>query len=804
MRNILFVVMVSLYAIIFAFQASAQEEQNGVIEGRVYNAKNNEPVPFANIIIWGTQTGTVSDTNGKFILKNIKPGYLQLEASSVGFENYVSERFLVTNAKKVNLDIPLQEKAIAINEIVVKASPFRRSEESPVSLRRIGIEEIEKSPGGNRDISKVIQSFPGVASTPAYRNDVIVRGGGPAENRFYLDGVEIPNLNHFATQGASGGPVGIINVDFIREVNFYSGAFPADRGNALSSVLEFRQVDGNPDKLKIKTTVGASDLALTLDGPVTDNTTFIFSARRSYLQFLFSALGLPFLPTYNDLQFKTRTKINKKNELLFIGLGALDQSVLNTNANKTPYQRYILSYLPVNNQWNYTIGAVYKHYGNLGYDTWVLSRNYLNNISYKYRDNNESLNKTYDYKSAEIENKFRYEKNITGEKGYKINFGTNFEYAKYTNSTINMLFISDSLIHLDYHTYLDMFNYGLFGQISNRFVGNRLSLSFGIRADGSSYSFAMSNPLQQLSPRFSASWMLTKKFYLNFNTGRYYERPPYTAMGYKDNTGILVNRKNGLRYISADHIVAGIEYRPDENSLVTVEGFYKHYLHYPFSLTDSIPLSSKGADFGTVGDEALVSNSTGLAYGFEIYGRAKNILGFNTLFSYTYVHSKFKDERQGSDRNYIPTSWDNRHILNITATRSFKHNWDIGFKWRFVGGAPYTPYNYEKSRIIEAWNAKGAPYPDFSKYNSLRLHPFHQLDIRIDKQYYFKKWSLMFYVDVQNVYNFKAAEPDLLVRKSLVDPGYDDVIDGKYYDLEYLKQDGAGTILPTIGIIVEF
>ena len=106
----------------------------------------------------------------------------------------------------------MNETSVAIEEIVVKASPFRKSEESPVSLRRIGIEQIEKNPGGNRDISKVIQVLPGVASTPAFRNDLIVRGGGPSENRFYLDGVEIPNLNHFATQGASGGPVGILNV----------------------------------------------------------------------------------------------------------------------------------------------------------------------------------------------------------------------------------------------------------------------------------------------------------------------------------------------------------------------------------------------------------------------------------------------------------------------------------------------------------------------------------------------------------------------------------------------------------------
>ena len=464
--------------VLISIQVYAQQIDGGVIEGRVYNVANNEAVPFANLIIWGTNIGSVSDLDGFFKFTGVKPGYVRILASSVGFEQNISTEFQVTNAKLSSIEIPLEETTERIDEIVVKASPFRKNVESPVSLRRIGIEQIEKNPGGNRDISKVIQSFPGVASTPAFRNDVIVRGGGPSENRFYLDGVEIPNLNHFATQGASGGPVGIINVDFIREVNFYSGAFPSSTGNAMSSILDMRQVDGNKEKLKFRGSIGASDLALTLDGPISENTTFIASARRSYLQFLFSALELPFLPTYNDFQFKSRTKINDKNEISFIGLGAIDQSELNLDANETPDQKYILSFLPVSNQWNYTVGVVYKHYRENGYDTWVLSRNYLNNVSYKYKDNNEELGKTYDYSSAEIENKFRYERTTNTKNKFKINYGVSFEYAKYLNSTYNQIYVNDALQELNYNTYLDMFHYGAFGQVSKSFLSKSLQLKF--------------------------------------------------------------------------------------------------------------------------------------------------------------------------------------------------------------------------------------------------------------------------------------------------------------------------------------
>ena len=242
------------------------------------------------------QSELVTDYDGNFSFTGIKPGYVELRASSVGFKPFISSAIMVTNSNQVNLEIPLEENLIGIGEVVIKASPFVKRIETPVSARIIGIDEIEKNPGGNRDISKVIQSFPGVASTPAFRNDVIVRGGGPNENRFYIDNVEIPYLNHFSTQGASGGPVGIINVDFVQSVDFISGAFPASKGNALSSILNFTFVDGNNDKLKYRATLGASDLGLTIDGPAGKNSSLLLSARRSYLTVSFQCPRPSFPP----------------------------------------------------------------------------------------------------------------------------------------------------------------------------------------------------------------------------------------------------------------------------------------------------------------------------------------------------------------------------------------------------------------------------------------------------------------------------------------------------------------------------
>jgi hypothetical protein len=777
------------------------QKNSGIISGRVYNSKTNEAIAFATVQVWGTTTGVITDNEGKFNLTGLKPGFTELRVSCLGFKPFISGSVMVTNSHAVNLDVPLEEAEINVGEVVIKASPFARKIESPVSVRIIGIDEIENNPGGNRDISRVIQSYPGVASTPAFRNDVIVRGGGPNENRFYVDNVEIPYLNHFSTQGASGGPVGIINVDFVQSVDFLSGAFPASKGNALSSILNFTFIDGNKEKMKYRATVGASDLGLTLNGPLGENSSLLLSVRRSYLQFLFSALKLPFLPTYTDFQMKYKVRLDKKNELTLLGLGAYDDSELNTKANETEFQRYVLDYLPVQWQYSYVFGAVLKHYRPHGYDAWVLSRNYLNNNQYKYLNNQKAdTNKLLDYSSGEGEIKARFERTYIGDNNLRISFGAGYEFAHYRNSTFKKIFSEGTDNNILYNTNLLLGEYSIYGQISKSFFKDKLSLSLGVRDDINSFSSSMGNPLTQLSPRLSASYSLSKKVNITFSTGRYYQLPPLTALGYSNTDGVLVNKQNNLKYIQADHFVAGFEVLPAENMQFTFEGFYKKYTHYPFSLRDSVPLSSKSADYGIFGDEALISAADGRAFGFEVLGRLKEFKGINLVFSYTYVRSEFKS----LNAKWIPSSWDNRSIFSLTSTKRFGRNWDLGLKWRFVGGAPYTPYDLNKSSLKTAWDIQGQGYLDYSKFNSLRLKAFHQLDIRIDKQYFYTGWSLMLYADVQNVYNFKADRPPILVRESdnnklpVTDPN-----DPARYLLKYLNGE-SGTVLPTIGVIIEF
>lgn len=793
-------ITLSIACLLFLTTAAAQ---TAVIKGRVLNAANNEAVPLATLVLQNTEIAIQSDIDGNYEFTGLKPGIYNVAITFVGFKDKLVNEIQVSNNKPTLIDFALEEASVAIEKVVVKASAFRKTEESPVSLRSIGVAEIQRAPGGNRDLSRAVQSLPGVTTVSSNRNDLVIRGGSPNENRFYLDDVEVPNINHFATQGASGGPVGLINVDFVREVDFFSGAFPANRGNTMSSVFNFKFKDGRDDRIGATVTLGTNDLGATIEGPLSKKTTFLASARRSNLGALFKLIGLPFLPIYNDFQFKTKTKIDTKNEITVIGLGALDEFALNKEANKTEAQRYILSYLPVLTQWNYTTGVVYKHFYQNGYITAVASRNMLNNQSVKYQNNDESseTNLNLRYKSQEIENKVRLENTQRFKSGVKLNYGAAFEYVKYNNNTYQKF----GPRTIEYNSALDFTKTALFGQVSQTFFDDRLTASAGLRTDAASYSTVMSNPLQQLSPRLSLAYALNATVSLNFNTGIYHQLPAYTILGYRQN-GELVNQTANTKYIRSAHVVGGVEFNLKNNAKLTVEGYFKNYDNYPIAFLpsgDTLSLANLGADYTVVGNSPAQSLGKGRTYGVEFLYQQRLFKGFYGILAYTYGRSEFTNLKG----DYIVSSWDSQHIISAVASKKFENNWEIGARWRFQSGLPYTPFDEKRSAEVGRWNAIGQGTLDFSRINTLRYGSTQSLDVRIDKKWFFKKWNIDFYVDVQNVYGYQIQQNLLTIDRGadgLGDPtvlvGTDNVA---RYQLKTLPNK-SGNTTPTLGIIVEY
>lgn len=788
-KNVLFLLLLGLLTTV-----SAQPTHR--IKGTVIDKASRQPLEFINVLVLGLGRGGVTDAEGHFNIGEVPPGIYRLQASAVGYKTILTPEYIVST-KDLTIQIETEENLTELEGVTVTASPFRRDPESPVGLRIIGLQEIEKSPGANRDISRIVQSYPGVAFSPAgYRNDLIVRGGSPSENRFYLDGVEIPNINHFSTQGASGGPVGIINADLIREVNFYTGAFPTDRGNAMSSVLDFKLRDGDMERNSLKATLGASEVSLASNGHIGKKTSYLVSVRQSYLQFLFDMLGLPFLPTFTDAQFKLKTRFNANNELTILGLGGIDNMKLNTKLDGEKAE-YILSYLPKIQQETFTLGAVYRHYAGIHVQSVVVSHSYLNNRNTKYLNNDESSadNLSLKLRSVEQETKFRIE-NTSTFGNWKINFGANLDYSQYTNTTFQRVYIDEGRT-FDYHTYLGMWRWGIFRTINYATTDERFTASLGVRTDANNFSSGMKGMGDQLSPRLSLSYRLTDGLYLSGNAGLYYQLPPYTGLGFKDNNGAWVNKY--LRYMSVSQESLGLSWHPGNTFELSAEGFYKQYDKIPFSIADGIPLACKGNDYGVIGNEALSSTAQGRAYGIEILMKWLIAKKLNLASSFTLFKSEYRNNKQSE---YIASAWDNRYIFNMSGTYNFPHNWSLGMKISCIGGAPYTPYDVEKSSLVTAWNAQGRPYYDYTKYNTGRLPAFGQLDVRVDKTFYLKRCMLGFYIDLQNVTNSKFKQPDILMSTGVIENPSAPMAEQRY-KMKYITQK-SGTLMPTLGITFEY
>lgn len=777
----------------FVLKVFAVEYQ---IKGTVIDKSTRQPLEFVNVLVVGLGIGASTDSNGNFTITQVPPGIYRLQASFLGYKTALTPEYRVNHVTPY-VQIELEEENTSLNEVVVTASPFQKVVESPVSLRVIGLQEIEKAPGANRDISKVVQNYPGVAFSPiGYRNDLIVRGGGPSENRFYLDGVEIPNINHFSTQGASGGPVGLIDADLIRSVKFYSGAFPADRGNALSSVLDFSLRDGDMERNSLKATLGASEVSLSSNGHLGKKTSYLVSVRQSYLQALFKVLGLPFLPAYTDASFKLKTRFDSHNELTLLGLGGLDRMKLNLGIEGEDAE-YMLSYLPKIEQETYTVGGVYRHYTPIHVQTIVLSQSYLNNRNIKYRNNDESSedNLTLHLGSVEQETKLRME-NTSSWSVWKVKAGFDLNYSRYKSDEYRKIF-ADALREYNYHTDLSLWRWGLFASIDYAAPDKSFTASIGVRTDGNNYSDKMKELWRQLSPRLSVSYRLAEGLFLSGHVGLYYQLPSYTALGFKGEAGDYVNKH--LDYISVSQESVGLSWTPNENMEFSVEGFYKLYGNMPFSLSDQIPLSCKGNDYGTIGNEALSSQAKGRSYGAELMFKWLLTQKLNLSSSLTIFKSEFKDGKQGS---YVSSAWDNRFILNVSGTYNFPKHWSLGAKVSCIGGSPYTPYDEAKSSLVEAWDVQGRAYYDYSRYNQERLPVFGQLDVRVDKTFYLKKCMLGFYLDIQNITASKLRRPDALMSTGQIENPSAPLAEQRYV-MKSIRQE-SGTLLPTLGITFEY
>ena len=713
----------------------------GSLNGRILDIQSQQPLPGATVLLEGTGIGVVTDDEGYFIINDIPSKSYNIVASFLGYQNETLYNVIVKSVGNRPILFELEEVTEALDEVVIVRSPFRTSRDTPLSTQSFSAVEIETYPGGNNDITKVVKSMPGISpSIGGFRNDIIIRGGAPNETVYYLDGIEIPNINHFSTKGSAGGPVGMINVSFVRDVTLSSSAFGAEYDNPLSGVLAFEQREGDPNKFGGNFRFGASEAGLTLEGPLfrkdkdrPANTTFLFSVRRSYLQFLFELIGLPIRPDYWDYQWKIKHEIDAYNSLTFIGIGAIDDFSVKAPDEFDAEQQATLDQVPIIDQRSTTVGLSWKrNYKNgKGFMTTALSTNRLENVFSRYEDNTTRTGTIFQNDSFEWETKLRYQTTFYTDQ-WKWSSGFNFQQSSYQNNTIFNYFA--------YNTSIDFAKYGLFVKGSRKLLNDRLDLTLGLRTDADSFSTG-SNLIDNLSPRIAFSYALTEnqQWKLNATAGRYFKIPTYTMLGFQNERSLFVNQD--ASYVRSDHFVAGLEYNFTPSSRFTLEAFLKNYSNYPVSVVDGVSLANKGGGFEVLGNEEIVSNGTGQSSGLEFLFQQKLSNNFYGVFAYTYFFSEFT----GLDLVSRPSVWDSRHLISFTGGYKLKRNWEVSARWRFAGKNPYVPTDLDAS--LEA-------YPeiilDYDRLGEVKLNAFNLADIRIDKKWNFKDLSFNFFFEIQN------------------------------------------------------
>lgn len=806
-----------LFIIALTLSGFAYSQNTGTIQGTVTDINTEEPLGFAKVFAEGTEYGAVTDFNGNYRIE-LPVGTYTLRVGFVGYEPMKKYNIPVNsgNVETVNFELEQSSAQLEEVEVVFETNKIAKTTDmvTPLSVQKLTSVEIESNPGGNFDVSKVVQTLPGVggSSGGAQRNDIIIRGGAPNENVYYLDGIEIPVLNHFQTQGSSGGAQGILNVSFIEDLKLSSSAFDARYDNALASTFVIKQRQGNREKVSGNIRASFTESVLTLEGPMGKKNDFLLSARTSYLDLLFKLIDLPIRPNFSDFQFKTTFRPDDKTTLTVLGLGAYDRFNFAPTREDNDETEYLRRSLPFITQWNYTTGVSYKRRVEDGFFNIALSRNMFDNQLDQFEDaqnGNEDF-RNFLLKSQEIENKLRLDWNQY-KNGWKYSFGLMGQYVKYNYNLYNKIadevydttgLLISPAVEITSNTAVDFFKYGAFGQVSKNFFNNKLLVSAGVRTDMNSFTDNGNNPLETLSPRLSLAYHISDKWDLTASVGSYFKLPTYTSLGYRDESGLLVNKS--LEYIQSDHYVFGAQWLPNEGLRVTVEGFYKQYSNYPVSVVNGISLANQGQEFGAVGNEAVVSTGDGQTYGFEVFVQQKLVKNIFYVVSYTYVRSLFS----GADGNLIPSAWDSQHLLSSTFGWNFGKGWKLGLKYRFAGGVPYTPFDLQASQQVYAFTGNGVL--DYESVNSVRLKPFNQLDFRLDKIVNLKKVSFDFYIDIQNLTAFKQESPPYYTFQRNEDNTGFATTDGQPLAADgsnaipVIIENLSATVTPTIGLIFEF
>ncbi len=729
MKRIYLLILLTLLS---ALPAPAQTgEYFGSIKGKVIDFETKQPLIGVNVLIPELKTGCSTDLNGEYSLPKIKNGSYTIHYSYIGYEKVMNPDVIVRSQRITYVNIEMKPSAINMNAVDVTAGYFNQTETQPISATAFSFEEIRRAPGAGGDVSRIIFGLPSLAKINDTKNSLIVRGGSPVENGFYIDNIEIPNINHFPVQGSTEGPIGIINVDLIDNVNFYSGGFSSIYGDKLSSIMEMKFREGDRTSINTQLDMSMQGFGGVIEGPLGNGKgSFVLSARRSYLDLILDLMNEKVgMPLYGDVQGKIVYDLSPNNKLTFINVFSADNQLMNQDDAKENKNYVYTDYKYYSN----TAGINWQYlWGKSGYSNTSFAHTYskTNGKFYQTRDGKLLL----DNNSSEQEFKFRNSNHWIVNNGLKFEFGFDIKntlnnYNHFYNEYQDLL--GQKTPSLVMNSKLNTFKAGVFANMNLEVLPN-LTFVPGVRADYYEY-----NKTTNVSPRLSLTYALDELTSLTASFGMFYQNIPFVIAAQNDNFKNLKNPKSYQYILGFNHLLT-------ESTKLTVEVYNKDYFDFPMdpSQPNHFLFDQAVTENLFLVHSSLLSGGEANSKGIEITLQKKLAKDFYGLIAGSYSKATYK----GLDNVWRDRVYDNRFNFAVEGGYKPNNDWEFSLRWLYAGGAPFTPFDEAASRA----SFKGVL--DETKVNSQRLPDFHSLNIRADKRFHFEKTTMIIYLSIWNAY----------------------------------------------------
>jgi hypothetical protein len=737
----------------------------GEIRGRIVQKDNLLPLAGVNVEIQDTTMGAATDMDGYYKIEKIPVGIYTLKFTYVGFETQIIPNITVKTNKPAYVNAELSVQAIESEAITVTTGYFEQPDDAPVSVQSLSYEEVRRSAGSSEDVSRMLQNFAGVNLTADDRNDLVIRGGSPTEVLYTIDHIEIPNPNHFGTQGATGGPITMINNEFIDHVQFMSGAFNATYGHKLSGSMDIQMREGDRSRYNGKINLGVDGAGGFVEGPLNSGKgSFLIGVHRSYLDLFEDMYSYGGVPVYSNAQGKFVYDFSNNQQLSFLFIGGDDYIEMEHEVDKDDYpigQRDTVTYSDIDfKSRQYTVGGTLRSIWTDNFYTYLIASHSYNRFytdvnqvdvaglhvdgKKKIQNKDEVLeNGSYDNTSVEQVSTIKLKTNWNAHKNSLITFGI---YSNFNQFNHDIKYNPTHLEEVNYYGQTPtpfvvnveqepVAKYGSFLNLKQRLM-DRLVVNIGGRYDY--YNLIKEG---NFSPRLNIAYTISERLDIHAGTGRYFQDPEFIWI-----TSDPSNKKN-LKEFGCDHYITGFNYLINPSTQLSVEVYHKEYFDYPV-VTDSgysmISMANMGDAYGNNSDyNKLVSEGKGKASGIDLMIHKKLTDKFYGLLSFSYSEIK----HSALDGKYRPGAFDNKYVFNIIGGYRLSKAWEFSARWRYAGGRPYTPYDRDISIT------SGTGQLDLTRINEKRYKPYHRLDLRMDHRTFYKWGTWIEYITIDNAYN---------------------------------------------------